>query len=111
MQKVTTMEPLGAPLPKVNPWIEYSRMTPEQQNKFLGELLNEGRLSKSRNGNYVVFSNRSSDGGMIFNPTFTDGISLYFVNEEDVIAFIDEKKLRFHGDFSYYRLCVGKCQH
>ena len=99
------------PMPVINPWIRYSGMKTEQQNEFLGGLLREGRLSRTPKENFVVLSDRETDSGLFFNPFFIDGTILYFVNEKDVIDFVNERQARLNRNFSYYRLRGGKCQH
>jgi len=97
------------PLEVNNPWFKLPRMKAEQQNEFLGKLLSMGRLSRTPRGNFIVLSDRNSDSGAFFNPSFTDGTTLYFVEEKDVIFYIIEKQSRLNRNFSYYRLCCGNC--
>jgi len=101
LESVTVTKPL------INPWIDYVKMKPEDQNEFLGKLLSQGRLSRRPGGNWIILSDR--DSGAIYNPSFTDGSILYFVSKSDAIDFVKAKYSKLFKNFSCFKLCSGGC--
>ncbi|MFA5729727.1 MAG: hypothetical protein WC938_00645 [Candidatus Paceibacterota bacterium] len=103
------MEKVAVTKPIVNQWINYLRMKPDEQDEFLKKLVNQGRLSRTPKGSWLVFS--GDDYGAIFNPSFTDNTISYFVSEKDATDFIAAMRERSNENFLHYRLCNGGCNH
>ncbi|MFA5072134.1 MAG: hypothetical protein WC511_07345 [Candidatus Pacearchaeota archaeon] len=103
MEKVTTVKPV------VNQWINYLRMSRDEQIEFLEELIKQGRISRASKGGYLVFS--EEEYGTIFNPALYDRKIVYFVFEKDAIDFIKALGEKITENFLRYRLCNGGCNH